>query len=140
MSDVLGSVAVAARPHALQTSCAPPACTKVGGSGGALGCLRVGCVPRPVGHPHPLTTANCNLPLLPAADLERVSVLVCKEDETIKQATYSQHSWEERRDCEAGQCVFEDGHPVAYAGEWLFCKWAARSVVFCGGGVMVRRV
>lgn len=35
--------------------------------------------------------------VLYAADLERISMLVCKEDEEIKQLSYSQHSWHEVR-------------------------------------------
>ena len=50
------------------------------------------------------------------SDWCRVSVLVCKSDGALMQAAYSQHAWMEIRDCQAGQCPLEDGHPVAYAG------------------------
>ena len=50
------------------------------------------------------------------SDWCRVSVLVCKSDGALMQAAYSQHAWMETRDCQAGQCPLEDGHPVAYAG------------------------
>mmetsp|Transcript_4438 Transcript_4438/g.28282 ORF Transcript_4438/g.28282 Transcript_4438/m.28282 type:complete len:661 (-) Transcript_4438:2056-4038(-) len=49
------------------------------------------------------------------SDWCRVSVLVCKSNEQMMQTSYSQHSWFETRNCEAGQCPTEDGHPVAYA-------------------------
>jgi hypothetical protein len=84
-----------------------------------------GCqCPHPHGNPHP----NADPPqfqllvyLCPhcvaAADLERVSVLACKGSAEIKQLSYSQHSWSEVRNCEAGQCHFdEEGHPIVYAG------------------------
>jgi hypothetical protein len=51
------------------------------------------------------------------ADLERVSVLVCKNDQKIKQITYSQHAWSEVRDCQIeGQCLFDNatGNPISY--------------------------
>jgi hypothetical protein len=50
------------------------------------------------------------------SDWCRVSVLVCKSDLEIKQTAYSQHAWMETRNCEAGQCPMEDGHPVSFAG------------------------
>jgi len=52
------------------------------------------------------------------ADIERVSVLVCKSDLQAKQVAYSQHSWVELRDCTAGNCPTdpETGNPVTYAG------------------------
>ncbi len=52
------------------------------------------------------------------ADLEIVSVLVCKSD-LVGGATrvgYNQHGWSEIRNCdEAVGCPTEDGHPIAYA-------------------------
>lgn len=49
------------------------------------------------------------------SDWCRVSVLVCKSNLQMMQTSYSQHSWFETRNCEAGQCPTEDGHPVAYS-------------------------
>eukprot|EP00963_Diacronema_lutheri_P002546 scaffold177_cov334-Pavlova_lutheri.AAC.49 len=49
------------------------------------------------------------------SDWCRVSVLVCKSNGQMMQTAYSQHSWFETRNCEAGQCPTEDGHPVAYS-------------------------
>ena len=51
------------------------------------------------------------------ADLERMSVLVCKNDQKVKQIAYSQHAWTEVRDCQIeGQCLFDEatGNPVSY--------------------------
>ena len=51
------------------------------------------------------------------ADLERMSMLVCKSDQKIKQIAYSQHSWNEVRDCQVeGQCLFDEetGNPISY--------------------------
>lgn len=51
------------------------------------------------------------------ADLERMSMLVCKNDQKIKQITYSQHAWSEVRDCQIeGQCLFDNvtGNPISY--------------------------
>ena len=51
------------------------------------------------------------------ADLERMSMLVCKNDQKIKQIAYSQHSWSEVRDCQIeGQCLFDEetGNPISY--------------------------
>lgn len=52
-------------------------------------------------------------------DLERMSMLVCKSDQKIKQIAYSQHAWTEVRDCQQdGQCSFDEetGNPVSYVG------------------------
>lgn len=52
------------------------------------------------------------------ADLEIVSVLVCKSDLVAgaKRVGYNQHAWSEIRNCDdAVGCPTEDGHPVAYA-------------------------
>jgi hypothetical protein len=51
------------------------------------------------------------------ADLERMSMLVCKNDQKIKQITYSQHAWSEVRNCQVeGQCLFDNvtGNPISY--------------------------
>jgi hypothetical protein len=51
------------------------------------------------------------------ADLERMSMLVCKSDQKIKQIAYSQHAWNEVRDCQVeGQCLFDEetGNPISY--------------------------
>jgi hypothetical protein len=51
------------------------------------------------------------------ADLERMSMLVCKNDQKIKQIAYSQHAWSEVRDCQIeGQCLFDEdtGNPISY--------------------------
>lgn len=51
------------------------------------------------------------------ADLERMSMLVCKNDQKIKQIAYSQHAWSEVRDCQIeGQCLFDNstGNPISY--------------------------
>ncbi|KAI8107160.1 hypothetical protein M9434_001805 [Picochlorum sp. BPE23] len=50
-------------------------------------------------------------------DLERMSMLVCKSDQKIKQIAYSQHAWTEVRDCQQdGQCLFDQttGNPISY--------------------------
>eukprot|EP00889_Picochlorum_renovo_P004074 jgi/Picre1/31104/NNA_006459.t1 len=50
-------------------------------------------------------------------DLERMSMLVCKSDQKIKQIAYSQHGWTEVRDCQQdGQCLFDQttGNPISY--------------------------
>lgn len=50
-------------------------------------------------------------------DLERMSMLVCKSDQKIKQIAYSQHAWTEVRDCQQdGQCLFDErtGNPISY--------------------------
>ena len=50
-------------------------------------------------------------------DLERMSMLVCKSDQKIKQIAYSQHAWTEVRDCQRdGQCLFDErtGNPISY--------------------------
>lgn len=46
-------------------------------------------------------------------------MLVCKESGQIMQLGYSQHGWNEVRDCtQPGQCEFDAaGHPVVYVGE-----------------------
>ena len=52
-------------------------------------------------------------------DLERMSMLVCKNDQKIKQITYSQHAWSEVRNCQVeGQCLFDNvtGNPISYVG------------------------
>ncbi len=51
------------------------------------------------------------------ADLERMSMLVCKSEQKIKQIAYSQHAWSEVRDCQIdGQCQFDEvtGNPISY--------------------------
>lgn len=48
------------------------------------------------------------------SDWERISVLVCKGGDRVSQVTYSQHSWAEQADCDAGECILEDGNPVSY--------------------------
>lgn len=48
-----------------------------------------------------------------------MSMLVCKQGAQIQQLSYSQHGWNEVRDCEQpGQCSFdENGHPIVYVGK-----------------------
>ena len=51
------------------------------------------------------------------ADLERMSMLVCKSDQKIKQIAYSQHAWNEVRNCQIeGQCPLDEetGNPISY--------------------------
>eukprot|EP00890_Picochlorum_soloecismus_P004787 jgi/Picsp_1/5309/NSC_02670-R1_vacuolar protein sorting-associated protein len=49
-------------------------------------------------------------------DLERLSVLVCKSDFSIKRIGYNQHAWSEVRDCDAGDCPIDaGGHPIVYS-------------------------
>jgi hypothetical protein len=52
------------------------------------------------------------------ADLERVSVIVCKADGSVQRVAYSQHGWTEVRDCGRGQCRFAEGtsNPLAFVG------------------------
>ena len=49
-------------------------------------------------------------------DLERLSVLVCKSDFSMKRIGYNQHAWSEVRDCDAGDCPIDPGgHPIVYS-------------------------